>query len=859
MNLKLFPFAQRSTKSSFKYFLKTLSLSILFVLLSISTNLQAQTNCIVSDTTNNLMYLNTGNCSPSMTQTPPPADGSGQTWLSPSYNTSSVPDWVAPTQVTTPQTGNWATPCNISGSTSNKMWIGTAIDGSNACGATNGTVVNLYFRNVFTVPTGGCPITQATLTLSGDNLVTAWLNGTELIDAANEPYTFLASCTQIGVTGIAAGQNVLAFEVLNVPIDQQNYQGLTYEMCYWAGCTPTNTPTNTFTFTPTITPTYTATNTATNTNTFTPSPTFTNSPTKTPTNTATNSATNTCTFTATKTWSNSPTKTPTNTATNTATNTRTLTPTITWTNSPTKISTNTATNTNTATLTFTRTNSPTITPTSTPTNTRTCTATNTPTYTPGTIPFCGYVAYSHGGLSGYVAYYTNNAWVSLGNASFSNSPDSDLSLAFWNCTPYVAFRNSGNTNAYLEEYTGSGWSTVGNVGYSLNNTYFVCPSLVFSTTGTPYVYFGYQTGTTYVGYVMDYNGSAWVTVGPGSFGAIWYDTSLVLNNNVPFVAFTSTNLVGLVETFNGTNWVTVGGGSFGTFYNNTSSNPSLAFSNGVTYVAYTDANSKGWVKYVNSTGTAWLTLGGSYGTEYPGGSPDLVFSNGNPYVAFTDGNEMNWVMEYNGTAWVTIGNSSFAKNYARTNLSLAIETNGTPYVAYNNYTNNYGYVAGFNGSAWVTVGNTYYGPSASFCAPSLKLCSQSCTLTGDIIKNASLKSAFQQGQFNNTSTPTPSPTITPGPTSPQIVAAPNLSRGGVPIKFLVDLSEEAKINLTLYTVTGEVVYNTTVHGAAENNSLTWDLKNQWQQTVASGLYIYLIQVNDSAGVHIKTGKVVVIH
>jgi hypothetical protein len=115
------------------------------------------------------------------------------------------------------------------------------------------------------------------------------------------------------------------------------------------------------------------------------------------------------------------------------------------------------------------------------------------------------------------------------------------------------------------------------------------------------------------------------------------------------------------------------------------------------------------------------------------------------------------------------------------------------------------------------------------------------------------------------------PTLTPAPEIPatptptvgtallaNVVAAPNLSDGQVPVRFLFTLGESAKVKLALFTITGEEVYKTETQGQAGNNSLIWPLENQARQTVASGLYFYVLRVESGTVALTRTGKIAVI-
>ena len=92
-----------------------------------------------------------------------------------------------------------------------------------------------------------------------------------------------------------------------------------------------------------------------------------------------------------------------------------------------------------------------------------------------------------------------------------------------------------------------------------------------------------------------------------------------------------------------------------------------------------------------------------------------------------------------------------------------------------------------------------------------------------------------------------------------MVAAPNISRDEEPIKFLVNLTKPAQVALSLFTLSGEKVYNAGAQGSAGLNTLVWELENNGNQPVASGLYIYVLSIGDGSPIIRRTGKVVLIH
>jgi len=110
------------------------------------------------------------------------------------------------------------------------------------------------------------------------------------------------------------------------------------------------------------------------------------------------------------------------------------------------------------------------------------------------------------------------------------------------------------------------------------------------------------------------------------------------------------------------------------------------------------------------------------------------------------------------------------------------------------------------------------------------------------------------------------PTITPtevhqpsGLTILKAKAVPNISTNGAAIQFEINLEGQARIELSLYTITGELVYRTEASESTGIQRIPWTLQNQSGNQVASGIYIYLLQVSKGEEVLKKTGKVLVIH
>ena len=210
-----------------------------------------------------------------------------------------------------------------------------------------------------------------------------------------------------------------------------------------------------------------------------------------------------------------------------------------------------------------------------------------------------------------------------------------------------------------------------------------------------------------------------------------------------------------------------------------------------------------------------------------------------------------------GTTWATIEAAVHINNFP--NFSPGTADWYSPCVG-SIYTNNLNYALYYQGNLVTASGGA--PPS---CRP-LATCTPGGNQPG--VAMAALLNVSEPGTTRTpTITPTPDTTQAATPTSsPTVstllqtaVAAPNISRDGQPIQFLINLGYTASIQLNLYTLMGEEVYSDKVEGNAGMNTITWLLKNKAQSAVASGLYIYSVQVNNGYEIATKTGKVLVFH
>jgi len=92
-----------------------------------------------------------------------------------------------------------------------------------------------------------------------------------------------------------------------------------------------------------------------------------------------------------------------------------------------------------------------------------------------------------------------------------------------------------------------------------------------------------------------------------------------------------------------------------------------------------------------------------------------------------------------------------------------------------------------------------------------------------------------------------------------VKAVPNISTNGTPIHFEMNLGSGAKVELSLFSITGDLVYHSTSNQRAGVSRILWSLGNLSGNQVASGIYLYVLQASNGAESIKKTGKVVVLH
>ena len=217
-------------------------------------------------------------------------------------------------------------------------------------------------------------------------------------------------------------------------------------------------------------------------------------------------------------------------------------------------------------------------------------------------------------------------------------------------------------------------------------------------------------------------GSGWLPVGMPGFSAVSTHTIKMAldSSNIPYVAFqdsVNTYGSGTVMKYNGSAWENVGPAPFS---DSPARSLSLALdSHNTPYVAYQDYQGIAPYYYkatvMKYDGSAWVPVG--YRGISVGTATNISLaldSNDTPYVSFKDYDTISGnggygvtVMKYNGSAWENVGQAKFS-GVEVIETSLALDKNNTPYVAFNRWDHGYTYMATvmkYTGGAWVFVGS----------------------------------------------------------------------------------------------------------------------------------------------------------
>lgn len=321
-------------------------------------------------------------------------------------------------------------------------------------------------------------------------------------------------------------------------------------------------------------------------------------------------------------------------------------------------------------------------------------------------------------------------WWSVGTAGFSTGEADYTSIAIdGNGTPYVAFSDYDNSHkATVMKYSGTSWETVGTADFSAGEADNTC--IAIDGDGTPYVAYT-DYGNSYKATVMKYYGGSWQVVGNAGFSAdqAWYMSLAIDGSGTPYVAYLdygNSHQASVMKYtgVGGSGWENVGSAGFSVATGQAQFTCIAIDRSGTPYVAYQDwslsSEPATVMKYTGAGDTGWELVGSADFSA--GGASNISIAinrSGTPYVAYTDeaNSSKATVMKYTGngaSGWENVGSAGFSDGGANY-TSIAIDGSGTPYVAYEDAGHSSrATVKKYNGTTWETVGTAGFSVGASY-------------------------------------------------------------------------------------------------------------------------------------------------
>jgi hypothetical protein len=289
-------------------------------------------------------------------------------------------------------------------------------------------------------------------------------------------------------------------------------------------------------------------------------------------------------------------------------------------------------------------------------------------------PYAGYADNANSNKA-TVMKYSGSAWTAVGTKGFSAGSTQYLSMTLASDGAlYVAYQDGANSNKLtVQKFNGSAWTVVGSSGCSAGSVSDV--QICIASDGTPYVGFadGANSGKPTA---MKFDGTNWSIVGTAGFtSTIPSDQDFKLSNDgKPTFALRggiSGSQRANVIQFNGSAWVSLGNQEFSA---NAAYYISLNFSPGnVPYVSFVDSK----VNVVKDSSSVWVSVG-DVNTSTSVTLPVLSFAaDGTLYIAYIESGYLK-VKKYSGSNWNSVGPATITAS-TTDNPQLAISSAGIPF------------------------------------------------------------------------------------------------------------------------------------------------------------------------------------
>jgi methionine-rich copper-binding protein CopC len=301
--------------------------------------------------------------------------------------------------------------------------------------------------------------------------------------------------------------------------------------------------------------------------------------------------------------------------------------------------------------------------------------------------------------------------ISMLSPANGSTVDSFTPTIIINFSEAVQNVNLNNITLHKNSPTGDpiSFTTLSSVGYTYflttpnlepNTTYYLSIGHITDNYGNPLDY------PTDLSFSISSVNTIWHYIGVPNFIPNYYITDMCVANNNLYIASNdsvSATTPILINQYITGSWVPI---SYGFAFPNSSTAPRLAINNnGILYLAYINRAQGNAV--VAFDGSLPHVVGDRTFTTNAISYLSLATYNSNVFTAYSDYNKSAKliVQKYNGSNWVSLGSNNGVSTGSIYKTSLAIGTDGTPYIAYTDDKLQKLQIKKYNGTTWIGVGS----------------------------------------------------------------------------------------------------------------------------------------------------------
>lgn len=287
-----------------------------------------------------------------------------------------------------------------------------------------------------------------------------------------------------------------------------------------------------------------------------------------------------------------------------------------------------------------------------------------------------------------VMYFDGSGWSALGGSAISADAATEIHVASdSDGLTYVAYKDeSVSGRATVRKFSGTGWTTLGTAGFS-SGTFIHASLAVYDSGGSQIPYVAYKDSANSDRASVQYYDGTWKTVGTSGFtpaGVLGTSLALRASDGTPWLAYIDASLANkaTVQRYESDSWSLAGSAGFST---GTSEYISLALdSAGTPYLAFRDGSLFGKATVMKFESGAWSTVGSAGFSAGAAGYVSFAISaSGEPYIAYSDESRSGkaTLMRYHENSWQALGMEGFSPGTSEY-LDLAMDPAGNAYVAF---------------------------------------------------------------------------------------------------------------------------------------------------------------------------------